>query len=742
MAQDAYAAPAERDELRRTLRGRTRPRPPTGRRPRAASGPRRARRRSTGRGRPTVRGRPDPLDLPARPRRSSHAYRGPARTPPAPARCTATLGGRGPPRPSGRTAAWTAAHRPAPSPVAPGRSSTGTATSAAPPAPTGATGTATGATASSSRPRRMPAGLAPVAVDRVAGLQPARVHRPGLGSRARRSAARSPAGSARRRPGCAAARLGAGLTTIPPAPAVDAAEALHRRTRWSPRTSGFCPSCGVAGRARSRDGQPGRTEGFCPTCRNPFSFTPKLQGRRPGRRPVRGRRRARPRRPGLDLPRPRPQRVRPLGGAQGPAQHRRRRRPRRRDRRAAVPRPGRAPAASSRSTTSSRTTAPATSSWSTSAAPRSRSCSRSGCARRAATTTRCRSTRRSPTSSRSCPRSSTCTTSACVYCDFKPDNVIQVGDAVKLIDLGGVRRLDDDDSAIYGTVGYQAPEVRAGRHRRSPPTSTRSGARCRCSRWSSAATRATYVDVAAAGRRDRRCSASTTRSTGCCSRPARPTRPTGSRRPTSCACSCSACCARSSPHDRPRALPHARPRPRCCSTCPGRSPTTRSTGSDLPRLRAGRRRPAAGLAAHRRASTTRVQRLARARAAPRAVSPRCCWPGPARRSRPVGSTGVDAGGRDALLGRRPVGVARGLDAGPRSPWRAGRRPRRAGVVQRRLRAGARRAGAQAGAGVRLRDAAARPDVAEALYRDLRAHRRATYVAAGCVRTGADPRGAR
>ncbi len=46
-----------------------------------------------------------------------------------------------------------------------------------------------------------------------------------------------------------------------------------------------------------------------------------------------------------------------------------------------------------------------------------------------------------------------------LYCDFKPDNIIQVGDAVKLIDLGGVRRLDDLDSAIYGTVGYQAPEV-------------------------------------------------------------------------------------------------------------------------------------------------------------------------------------------------------------------------------------------------------------------------------------------
>ena len=46
-----------------------------------------------------------------------------------------------------------------------------------------------------------------------------------------------------------------------------------------------------------------------------------------------------------------------------------------------------------------------------------------------------------------------------VYCDFKPDNMIQVGDAMKLIDLGGVRRIDDLDSAIYGTIGYQAPEV-------------------------------------------------------------------------------------------------------------------------------------------------------------------------------------------------------------------------------------------------------------------------------------------
>ncbi len=52
----------------------------------------------------------------------------------------------------------------------------------------------------------------------------------------------------------------------------------------------------------------------------------------------------RPRRPGLDLPGPRPQRLRPLGRAQGPAQRRRPRRARRRGRRAAVPGRGRAPA--------------------------------------------------------------------------------------------------------------------------------------------------------------------------------------------------------------------------------------------------------------------------------------------------------------------------------------------------------------------------------------------------------------
>lgn len=46
-----------------------------------------------------------------------------------------------------------------------------------------------------------------------------------------------------------------------------------------------------------------------------------------------------------------------------------------------------------------------------------------------------------------------------LYCDFKPANIIQVGESIKLIDLGGVRQAEDDVSPIYGTVGFQAPEV-------------------------------------------------------------------------------------------------------------------------------------------------------------------------------------------------------------------------------------------------------------------------------------------
>jgi serine/threonine-protein kinase PknG len=46
-----------------------------------------------------------------------------------------------------------------------------------------------------------------------------------------------------------------------------------------------------------------------------------------------------------------------------------------------------------------------------------------------------------------------------VYCDFKPENFMLEDDDVKLIDMGGVRRLNDPNGDIFGTRGYMAPEA-------------------------------------------------------------------------------------------------------------------------------------------------------------------------------------------------------------------------------------------------------------------------------------------
>ncbi len=64
-----------------------------------------------------------------------------------------------------------------------------------------------------------------------------------------------------------------------------------------------------------------------------------------------------------------------------------------------------------------------------------------------------------------------------VYCDMKPDNFMLEGTPpdVKLIDMGGVRRLDDPSGDVYGTRGYSAPKQ--ARAPRWPPTCTRSAAR-------------------------------------------------------------------------------------------------------------------------------------------------------------------------------------------------------------------------------------------------------------------------
>jgi serine/threonine-protein kinase PknG len=46
-----------------------------------------------------------------------------------------------------------------------------------------------------------------------------------------------------------------------------------------------------------------------------------------------------------------------------------------------------------------------------------------------------------------------------VYCDFKPDNFMAEGDDVKLIDLGGARKIGDPGGDIFGTIGFMAPEA-------------------------------------------------------------------------------------------------------------------------------------------------------------------------------------------------------------------------------------------------------------------------------------------
>lgn len=45
------------------------------------------------------------------------------------------------------------------------------------------------------------------------------------------------------------------------------------------------------------------------------------------------------------------------------------------------------------------------------------------------------------------------------FCDLKPDNVIRTANSLKLIDLGGGFRIGSDAPDIFGTPGYQAPEI-------------------------------------------------------------------------------------------------------------------------------------------------------------------------------------------------------------------------------------------------------------------------------------------
>ena len=252
------------------------------------------------------------------------------------------------------------------------------------------------------------------------------------------------------------ARLGAGLTTIPPVAAVDAAKAVLENP-MVPEDRRTCPSCGSPV-GRSRDGQPGRTEGFCPTCRNPFSFTPKLE---PG-----------------DV----------VGGQYVVA--------------GAIAHGGLGwiYAARDRNVSDRWVVLKGLLNSGDPDALAAAIAERQflaqvehpliveiynfvthegagyivmeyvgGTSLKQLLKARMKEAGGAynplPVDQAIAfvlevlPAFSYLHDLDLVYCDFKPDNVIQVGDAVRLIDLGGVRRIDDADSAIYGTVGYQAPEV-------------------------------------------------------------------------------------------------------------------------------------------------------------------------------------------------------------------------------------------------------------------------------------------
>lgn len=252
------------------------------------------------------------------------------------------------------------------------------------------------------------------------------------------------------------ARLGAGLTTVPPIPEIDAAAAVLKDPQV-PEDRRYCPSCGNPV-GRSREGRPGRTEGFCPKCRNPFSFSPKLRAGdlvngqyevagclahgglgwiylawdvHLNRRPVvlKGLLNAGDR------------------DAYEAAQ-------KEREFLARVAYPSIVKVYNFVEHTGAEyIVMEYVGGTSLKSILKDRLRANGG--------------RYDPIPVDQAiayivevlPAFQYLHDLGLLYCDFKPDNIIQVGDDVKLIDLGGVRLTSDVDSPIYGTVGYQAPEV-------------------------------------------------------------------------------------------------------------------------------------------------------------------------------------------------------------------------------------------------------------------------------------------
>jgi serine/threonine-protein kinase PknG len=252
-----------------------------------------------------------------------------------------------------------------------------------------------------------------------------------------------------------AARLGAGLTTVAPAPAVDAASAILENPEVAEEKR-FCPSCGTPV-GRSVAGRPGRTEGFCPKCRNPYSFAPKLQAGDlvGGQYEVAGAL-AHGGLGWIYLARDKNVSDRWVvlkgllnsGDADAMAA-------------AIAERQFLAQVEHPRIVEiynfvshegAGYTVMEYVGGHSLKGLLKDRM-------RAAGAYDAFPLDQAIAYVLEILPAFEYLHDLGLVYCDFKPDNLIQIGDDVKLIDMGGVRRLDDLDSAIYGTVGYQAPEV-------------------------------------------------------------------------------------------------------------------------------------------------------------------------------------------------------------------------------------------------------------------------------------------
>ena len=306
-----------------------------------------------------------------------------------------------------------------------------------------------------------------------------------------------------------------------------------------------------------------------------------------------------------------------------------------------------------------------------------------------------------------------------VYCDFKPDNIIQTEEQLKLIDMGGVRYIDDDgadlrDGRLPGAGDRDRGPVAELRplHRRPHPGRAHLRVRRLPAQVPVHAAR-----VRAAARR------STSPTPGCCAAPRTATLDAGSSRRARWPSSSPACCARCSrsPTGSPGPRSPACSAPSCGPSAPtwSRRPRTGTAPSPCPRRR--RAEVIAGLPAPLTDGTDPAAGYLATLAglAPAAAGAGAARRGRRRRRRPAGGgrvTGDPAGARPrADRGGRPERGAGPPGRAARRPGRlaghlvrralrAGRRPAGpgAGGVQRRLRRAARRARAQARARLRRR----------------------------------------